>query len=100
MRCGVAVSPMAQIGQSEAIHSPDAWASTVVRLTRPAAWSIAVVCTVANLVLAQGLTHDLKAARQRRIAEVPCAALTVRPVDRAGERLFGIGKVDLGFGQS
>ena len=24
---------MAQTGQSEAIHSPDAWASTVVKLT-------------------------------------------------------------------
>ena len=38
---------MAQTGQSEAIHSPDACASMVVRLTMPAAWSIAVVCTVA-----------------------------------------------------
>src|SRR5215469_1543919 len=47
MRCGVAVSLTAQIGHSEAIHSPDACASTVVRLTTPAVWSIAVVCTVA-----------------------------------------------------
>ena len=38
---------MAQTGQSEAIHSPEACASTVVRLTMPAVWSIAVVCTVA-----------------------------------------------------
>jgi hypothetical protein len=29
------------------IHSPDARAKTVVRLTRPAVWSMAVVCTVA-----------------------------------------------------
>ena len=38
---------MAQTGQSEAIHSPEACASTVVRLTMPAAWSIEVVCIVA-----------------------------------------------------
>src|SRR4029453_4725853 len=38
---------MGQTGQSEAIHSPEAWASIVVRLTNPAAWSTAVVCTVA-----------------------------------------------------
>jgi hypothetical protein len=37
----------AQTGQSEAIHSPDECASVVVRLTMPAAWSIAVVCMVA-----------------------------------------------------
>jgi hypothetical protein len=47
MRCGVAVSAMVQTGQSEAIHSPEACANTVVRLTMPAAWSIEVVCTVA-----------------------------------------------------
>src|SRR5262245_33088880 len=33
--------------QSEAIHSPEAWASQVVKRTRPASLSIAVVCTVA-----------------------------------------------------
>src|ERR1700692_2454815 len=38
---------MAQTGQSEAIHSPEACASMVVRLTRPAVWSMAVVYTVA-----------------------------------------------------
>ena len=31
---------MAQTGQSEAIHSPEACASTVVRLTMPAVWSM------------------------------------------------------------
>jgi hypothetical protein len=29
---------MAQTGQSEAIHSPEEWASTVVRLTVPVFW--------------------------------------------------------------
>jgi hypothetical protein len=47
VRCGVAVSLTAQTGQSEAIHSPEECASTVVRLTIPAVWLIAVVCTVA-----------------------------------------------------
>src|SRR6185437_13364279 len=47
IRRGVAVSLIAQTGQSEAIHSPDECANTVVRLTMPAVWSIAVVCTVA-----------------------------------------------------
>jgi hypothetical protein len=47
MRRGVAVSLTAHTGQSEAIHSPDACANTVVRVMRPAAWSTAVVCTVA-----------------------------------------------------
>ena len=32
---------MEQTGQSEAIHSPEEWASTVVRLTTPALYEIA-----------------------------------------------------------
>jgi hypothetical protein len=47
VRCGVAVSAMAQTGQSEAIHSPEAWARTVVKFTVPAVWSMAVVWIVA-----------------------------------------------------
>src|SRR6516162_6579641 len=47
MRCGRSVSAIGETGQSEAIHSPEECASTVVKLTIPAAWSIAVVCTVA-----------------------------------------------------
>src|SRR6266550_4769864 len=47
MRWGLAVSAIGQTGQSEAIHSPEAWASVVVKLTMPAVWSIAVVCKVA-----------------------------------------------------
>ncbi len=46
MRCGTAVSLMAQTGQSEAIHSPEAWAKTVLSRTIPAVSSIAVVWTV------------------------------------------------------
>jgi hypothetical protein len=47
MRCGVSVSLIAQIGQSEAIHSPEAWAKTVLSRTMPAVSSIDVVWTVA-----------------------------------------------------
>src|SRR6516165_588164 len=47
MRWGLAVSAIGQIGQSDAIHSPEAWASVVVRWTMPAVWSMAVVCNVA-----------------------------------------------------
>ena len=46
-RCGADVSVMAQTGHSEAIHSPDACASIVVRLIIPAAGSVDVVCTTA-----------------------------------------------------
>jgi hypothetical protein len=45
MRWGWAVSATGHTGQSEAIHSPEACASIVVRLTIPAAGSMAVVCT-------------------------------------------------------
>src|SRR6516225_6587187 len=47
MRWGFAVSAIGQTGQSEAIHSPEAWASVVVKLTIPALLSMAVVCKVA-----------------------------------------------------
>src|SRR6516164_2124806 len=47
MRCGVAVSLIAQTGQSDASHSPEAWARTVLSRTMPAVSSIEVVCTVA-----------------------------------------------------
>ena len=43
MRRGLAMSAIGHTGQSDEIHSPEAWASIVVRLTRPAVWSIAVV---------------------------------------------------------
>src|SRR5215467_13542329 len=45
--CGAVVSLMAHTGQSDAIHSPEACAKTVLRRTRPAVWSMEVVCTVA-----------------------------------------------------
>jgi hypothetical protein len=47
MRWGVAISATRHTGQSEAIHSPEACASTVIKLIRPSAWSMAVVCIIA-----------------------------------------------------
>jgi hypothetical protein len=47
MRRGIAISDNAQTGQSEAIHSPEAWASTVVSDTVWMSWSMMVVCNVA-----------------------------------------------------
>ena len=52
-----------------------------------------------DLMLAQGLAHDLKPAGQRRIAELPWTALPALRFDRADERLLGIGEFDLRFGQ-
>jgi hypothetical protein len=46
MRCGDVMSVIGQTGQSEAIHSPDACVSMVVRLTKPT-----------GLVDAGGLQH-------------------------------------------
>jgi hypothetical protein len=42
MRRGVDVSPIAHTGHSDDSHSPDEWASVVVRRISPASLSIAV----------------------------------------------------------
>src|SRR4029077_6867535 len=47
MRRGTAISERVHTGQSEAIHSPEAWASTVVSDTVWMSWSMTVVCNVA-----------------------------------------------------
>ena len=47
MRWGAAVSAMAQTGQSEESHSPEAWARIVVSRMSPASLSISVDCTAA-----------------------------------------------------
>ena len=44
---GVAVSAIEHTGHSDDSHSPDAWASVVVRRMRLPSLSIAVICTVA-----------------------------------------------------
>src|SRR6516164_5648489 len=47
MRWEEAISVIGHTGHSEEIHSPDEWASTVVRRSSPASLSIAVVWMVA-----------------------------------------------------
>src|SRR5262249_5954970 len=47
MRRGTAISDNVHTGQSEAIHSPDEWARSVVSDTVWISWSIMVVCNVA-----------------------------------------------------
>jgi len=46
-RWGAAVSLTGQTGQSDEIHSPDAWIRVVVSLISLVSWSIAVAWTVA-----------------------------------------------------
>ena len=53
----MAVSTTGQTGQSEAIHSPEAWASMVVRLTIPTAGSMALVCAF-ELLLREWLRNS------------------------------------------
>src|SRR3954451_11724551 len=47
MRWGIAVSLVAQTGQSEEIHSPEMWRRVVVSLIKLVSGSMAVACTVA-----------------------------------------------------
>jgi hypothetical protein len=54
---------MAQTGQSEAIHSPEAWARTVVRLMIPAGLVDGSGLNRCNLMLAQDLPHNVESAR-------------------------------------
>ena len=52
-----------------------------------------------DLMLAQGLAHDLKAAGERGIAEQPLRRMSVLGFDRTDQRLFRILKFDLCLGQ-
>ena len=47
MRFGLAKSSSGQTGQSDEIHSPDEWASSVLSLISPAVSSTEVDCRVA-----------------------------------------------------
>src|ERR1700689_458583 len=65
---------MAQTGQSEEIHSPDECASTVVRLTMPAPWSMAVVCTVAiscSPRVLRTISSPLDSGAYRKVCSAP-----------------------------
>src|SRR5215813_8233835 len=70
MRWGLAVSAIGHTGQSEAIHSPEAWASVVVKLTMPALWSMAVVCPVAISCcpsVLRTMSRPLESGAQRKL---------------------------------
>jgi hypothetical protein len=89
---------MGQTGQSDAIHSPEACATMVVRLMIPAAPSIAVVCG-RDLVLAKGLAHDVEPACERRVTEALLRITWATGPDRGGQRLFGIDEFGLRLGE-
>ena len=52
-----------------------------------------------NLMLAQGLAHDVEAARQRRIAERPFGGSGAIGPDGRHQRFLRIDKFPLRFGQ-
>src|SRR5580658_5025055 len=65
---------MAQTGQSDEIHSPEECASTVVRLTMPAPWSMAVVCTVAiscSPRVLRTISSPLDSGAYRKVCSAP-----------------------------
>ena len=74
MRWGVDVSAIEHTGQSEAIHSPDAWASIVVRLITPATASVDVVCTTAISCCRERPAYDLECYSTRVRNETSCSA--------------------------
>ena len=99
MRWGLAVSAIGQTGQSEAIHSPEACASMVVKLTIPEAVVDCGGLHGGDLVLAQRLAHDVEAAGERRIAEAALPLPCPSGPDRSGQRLFRIDQFGLRLGQ-
>jgi hypothetical protein len=52
-----------------------------------------------NLMLTQGLAHDVEAARKGRILEVPSGLIVPIATDRRGQGLFGVGERQLSLGQ-
>jgi hypothetical protein len=53
-----------------------------------------------DLMLAQGLAHNVQAAGERRIAEGPLGSASLLRPDGPDQRLFWIDELGLGFGQS
>ena len=91
MRCGVSVSMTAQTGQSEAIHSPEACANTVVRLIIPA------VCPTPWSGRWQSHAGPKSCARCRVRSTARRSETSFRPAlrqlaDRGDKRFFRIGE--------
>ena len=71
----------------------------VVRLTIPAAWSIAVVCTVAISCWPSVLRTMSRPLDERRIAEAALPLPWPSGPDRGGQRLFRVDQLGLRLGQ-
>ena len=99
MRCGLAMSATGQTGQSEAIHSPEACASMVVRLITPALAVERRGLQGRDLMLAERLAHDVEAAGERCIAEAALPLPWPSAPDCGGQRLFRIDQFGLRLGQ-
>jgi hypothetical protein len=56
----VAASPTGHTGQSDEIHSLDAWARTVVNRINPASVSNAVGLDCRNLLLSKGFANEMR----------------------------------------
>ena len=76
-----AVSLIGQTGQSDEIHSPEEWASIVVRLTSPAVLVDRGRLDRRDLVPAEAFADDVEPARERGIAKGRCRL----PAGRASE---------------
>src|SRR5262245_4215496 len=75
MRWGAAVSLIGQTGQSDEIHSPDAWARTVYSRIRPESLSMEVVWTVAISCLPRTLrtiSRPLDSGAYRNVRSCCC----------------------------
>src|SRR5215471_10563028 len=80
---------MGQTGQSEAIHSPEACARTVLSRTMPSILSIEVVCTVAiscwlSVLRTMSSPLDSDAYRNDRSEPLPCSDRMVPISDFSG----------------
>ena len=61
MRCGLAVSAIGQTGQSEAIHSPEAWASSGGQVDHAGGLVDRGGLDGRDLMLPERLAHDFEA---------------------------------------
>src|SRR5262245_405663 len=99
MRCGAAVSLIAQTGQSEAIHWPEAWAQNRTKPYDPRTLIDRSGLHRRDLMPAQGLAHDIEPARQWRITKAALRLSRLIGSDGSNEGLFRVDELRLGFGE-
>jgi hypothetical protein len=92
IRCGVAVSAMEHIGQSDVIHSPEACARTVLSRTIP--WSARWRSHVGSRSCAR-----CRARSRAGITEGPLGSASLFSPNSADQGFFRIDEPGLGFGQ-